>query len=115
MKIHKIVSLAFFIGLLPSCKEREHSSSSIDLGGNQKEFSLTRDGKKFIDVTQYMNGCRVKLLATDGSEVVIALNQNSGTVEEVFVIKSVIDAAKGISVKKFISINEKCEVEIVEK
>lgn len=115
MKNSNIIFLAFFIGLLFSCDRQRTSSRNYELGVERGELLLTRDKKEFIGISQYLNGSRVRLVTTDGSEVIVALDQNMGTVKEVFVIKSLIDTTSRKGVKKYISINEKCEVNIVDK
>lgn len=94
-----------------SCSKKA-SLSNIDAKQLSDDFSLNREGKKFIQFKRYMNGGRVFVYDEKGSEITIVFNENLDAINEIFIIK---EHAESSCSKKIISVNEKGEVQVLEK
>lgn len=115
MKNRDIILVLLLVGFFTSCNDKESGLRSADIGDEEGDFLITRDGNKFIEISQYANGSRVRLVAGDGSEIIISLDQDLNNVKEVFAIKSLAELTESENLKKYISINENFEVEVSEK
>ena len=115
MKSFNTLFLAGFAVIFISCDDKEKPSGSVDLRQLEENFAVNRDGRKFVQIKRYINSCRVIVSADDGSEVTIVLDENCSVIDEIFVVKSVEGSGDEKNRKKFISINNSGELEVVEK
>ena len=69
MKIVNAFFLAGFAVIFSSCSKDEKPPGSVDLQHLQENFAVNRDGRNFVQIKRYINGCRVIVSTDDGSEV----------------------------------------------
>lgn len=115
MKSISYLIVVLSLGLLISCVKKKSNSRTIDLDSHEEEISLTENRMKFMTISKYSNGSRLKIVAADGAEVTVVMDSNLTEIKEVFIIKNLIDPDQKKNLKKYISINEESEMDVIIK
>ena len=112
--ITSFLFVGIFAGGFVSCSsDSESNSDQVDYSGGTLEIG--HGGQRLVYIDQYANGARITIALPDGSEVIAALDERFQNLEEVFVVKEVLNEETGVKAKKFISIDKNGEVEEIEQ